>query len=199
LRSIGSSAWGTPFRSGVQNGRPEKPRSQLRDGSQSGEIALRGAIEGAVYGWEGAAPQPRSRERLAETRGEERSAVLCRQRMRVLTPIPTRSTRHRKRIPRTIRHKTALVQEFRREVRVTQTNSSSPSVVILRGFPITRFPPRVYCSAPHPHARDDRSAFQWPARGRSQSVTRTSITVATRSARCAIDRRHGVGRTESSS
>jgi hypothetical protein len=76
LRSIGSSGWGTPFRSGVQNGRPEKPRSRLRDGSHSGEIALRCAIEGAVYGWEGAAPQPRSCERLAETRGEDRSASL---------------------------------------------------------------------------------------------------------------------------
>jgi len=51
-----------------------------------------------------------------------------------------RSLRHRKRISRTIRPKTALVQEFRREVRVAQTNSSSPSVLILLGFPITCLP-----------------------------------------------------------
>ena len=32
------------------------------------------------------------------------------------------------------------MQEFRREVRVAQENSSSPSVVILQAFLITRFP-----------------------------------------------------------
>ena len=64
-------------------------------------------------------------------------------------------------------------------------------------------PPRVSSSAPHPHARHDRSADPRCARARTQIATITSITVSTRSARCAIDgrraRRPGVGLAESGS
>ena len=62
-------------------------------------------------------------------------------------------------------------------------------------------PPRVSSSAPHLDACHDRSAGAWPARGRRQNVTRTSTTVSTRSARCAINgrpgRRQGVDLAES--
>jgi hypothetical protein len=105
MRSIGSSAWGPPFRSGVQNGRPEKSRSRLRDGSQSGEIALRCAIEGAVWARGGA----------------DRGAVNAW--LRIEWRIAPRSSAG---------SRCVFWLRFRREVSVAESESREPSVTKLR-------------------------------------------------------------------
>jgi len=79
-----------------------------------------------------------------------------------------------------------------------------PTVALYLAVARSRALPRGSPSfAPHSHARNDRSAGPRSARGRTQIATATTITVSTRSARCAIDgrraRRPGVGFKESSS
>jgi len=131
-----------------------------------------------VYGrHKGAAPQPRSRERLAETRGEDRSDVLCRcfdsdsdaksaapkanpanhpSQNCACARIPTRSARRANEFVFTIRRNLAGLPDHARSPR----GSSS--------------------SAPHPHARHDLPAGPRCARGRTQIATGTGITVSTR-------------------